>query len=637
MQVWTKAPARPGALCLTLGLLLGLFLGACGETAPEGPTMPIQEVQISLVMDESVREVLTENKELPVVPLTVAPASKSDHDGGPLPALVLCPPAEVRFPLGQMAPSSELILAAGLDESSYEGEDSGRVRFSMMANGKLVFEHSAPFGKQVPEDQRTWNRVRIPLAGIADFTIKTELIEGQGKPLACFGSMEVVTVSQRPRELASAQAPNVVMIVVDTLRYDRLGCYGNTGGFSPNIDALAARGVVYESAYSAAPWTWPSTASIFTGLTPAEHGITSYEACYLAQELATFGEVMQRAGWTTGGFSCNPLICTEKAFAQGFESFQSYEWKHADVLMTDALGWLAHSGDWRFLLYLQFVDPHDYRPTQANKKKFVGKLPEGFSHRAARDLFAKRVLNEPYDAEQLESYNRYLSELYDASIADVDDELGRLIEDLKARGQFENTIFIITADHGEEFLDHGMLYHGNQLHRELVGIPLIMAGPGIPKGKRVNERVENRFLAGTLLKHLGLETPGGLAGVDLLSNAETLAGSEEAAFISTTLGMWPRAGGPHWKGLTMHGVMLGDELLMWVPEGPEGQSAVALFDMSVDPDARKDLSVERPERCAALQALIERWLARGAKVRPNVMSGGDSALKKLQAMGYLGK
>lgn len=617
------------ALCLTLP--------ACSDPVPDGPSMPIKKVEISLVLDSTLWRVEQENEKVPVTAATVAPIAKSESDAGPLPALVLCPPARLQFPLGAMAPNSQLLFAAGFDESAYEGEDSGKVRFTLRAGGNLLFEHTAAFGAQVKREERIWKRGSLPLADIQEFTVETELIEGTGAPLASFGIMEVVTVEQRARELASAEAPNVVMIVVDTLRYDRLGCYGNTRGLTPNIDAIAARGVVFETAYAAAPWTWPSTASIFTGLTPAEHGITSYEACYLAEELSTFGEVLQNAGWTTGGFSCNPLICPEKAFAQGFEHFQDYTWSHGNVLMDDALEWLGEMGDWRFLLYAQFVDPHDYRPSKAMSAKFVGKAPAGFTRPGVRQLLANKIYAKPYDKEELAAHSAHLSDLYDASVADVDLEVGRLVADLKARGQYENTLFILTADHGEEFLDHGLLYHGSQLHRELVGVPLIISGPGIPQGQRIEERVENRFIAGTLLRHLKLETPGGLDGVDLLDSKASKAAADEPSFVSTVLGMWPNAAGGHSMGQTVHGVLWKNEFLMWLPEGPNGEDEVRLYDLAQNPQADQDLAAQRPKRCTALKAQITRWLQEGALVRPNVLSGGTSALKALQAIGYMGE
>ena len=625
---------RPSPNALALGLSLVCTISACNDSTPDGPMMPMERVVVSLVQDTAFREVLTENAAVPIAVATVAPQTSSGADSGPLPALVLTPPASVRFKLGALGDGYELRFAVGFDSPAFVGDDAGRVVFRFKSGEQTLFEETLRFGAKVPREGQTWVRSSLDLSQLEEFTLETELVAGAGTPPAAFASLEIVEKAERPRERATQDAPNVVLIVVDTLRFDRLGCYGNSRGLTPNIDALAARGTVFEDAYSAAPWTWPSTASILTGLTPAEHGVTSHQACYLSNELTTLAEVLQAEGWTTGGFSCNPLISTSKAFNQGFEHFQSYEWKHGDVLIDDALAWLGPISEWRFLLYLQFIDPHDYRPTPAAKAKYAANEPEGFTRANTRQLLAKVVYDEPYDRATLQARNDHLSNLYDASIADVDREIGRLVAEIEARGQLDNTIFVLTADHGEEFLDHGLLYHGSQLYRELVGIPLIIAGPGIPAGQRVTERVENRFIASTLLQRLELKSSS-LKGVDLLDEDEAREASRTASFVTTTQGIWPRPAGPHWRNLTMHGVQLGDEFFLWVPEGPQGESALALFDLATDPDAHTDIAAQRPERCVALQTQIERWLERGAAVRPDVMGGGEAALEMLRKLGYV--
>jgi arylsulfatase A-like enzyme len=616
-------------------LALLALLAACGESPPEGPTMPLTEVQVSLVAEPGFREVLAQSEAAPVRAGTFAPQGTSSFDTGPLPALLLPPPAAVELRTGRLDGSCRLEFAVGFDRAAYEGQDRGVVRFVLEPPGGAPLSFELPYGADVPREERTWTRGVWAPGAAESFVLRTERLSGTGTPPACFASLEVVTETRRLRERATPELPNVVVLVVDTLRYDRLGGYGNPRGLTPTMDALAARGTLYEDAYSTAPWTWPSTASILTGLTPAEHGVVSHQACYLADALETLPEAVQRAGWTTGGFSANPLISASKAFDQGFERFRSYEWDHADVVVDDALAFLEELGEWRFFLYLQVVDPHDYRPSPENEARFAGEAPEGFSRQGVRNLLGRKVLGEPHDEARLESWTAHLSRLYDACVADVDAQLARIVNALQARGLLDRTLLVITSDHGEEFLDHGLLYHGSQLHRELTGIPLILAGPGIPEGGRVTERVENRFLAPTLLRRLGIEAPGNLAGLDLLDLPAVVDAAREASFVTTSQGMWPRAGAETWRNLEMHGVRLGDEFYVWLPEAPDGTDAEALFDLSADPAARLDVSAERPERCAALRTLIERWLQRGAEVRPSVLGGGEDALEMLRKLGYV--
>lgn len=597
--------------------------------------MTLTEVQVSLVTEDSFREVLAEPEGAPVQAGTYAPQGTSSLDTGPLPAILTPPPSQVRLRTGRLDANCHLELALGFNRSAYEGEDSGTVRFTLEPDRGEPLSFELPYGPDVPRQERAWTRATWSPGSSEAFVLRTERISGTGTPEACFGSLEVVTETRLPRERATQEAPNIVVLVVDTLRYDRLGCYGNPRGLTPTIDALASRGILYEEAYATAPWTWPSTASILTGLTPAEHGVVSHQACYLADRLDTLPEALQRAGWTTAGFSANPLISAAKAFDQGFERFRSYEWDHADVVMDEALAWLEELGEWRFFLYLQVVDPHDYRPGPENEARFVSTAPEGFSRQGVRSMLGKKVLGKPYDEERLEAWTAHLAELYDACVADVDGQLARLVTALEQRGQLDRTLFVVTSDHGEEFLDHGLLYHGSQLHRELTGIPFVMAGPGIPKGQRVSARVENRFLAATLLELLEIEAPANLAGLDLLDDVDLGAGAREASFVTTSQGIWPRPDGESWRDLEMHGVRIGDEFFVWLPESPERTSHMTLFDLAADPEERRDIAAERPERCEALRALIERWLQRGAEVRPSVLGGGEDALEMLRKLGYV--
>lgn len=616
-------------------IYLALTLAACSPAEPLGPPMQLEEVQVSLVTEEAFREVLAEQAQAPVVGGTFSPRTDSTDDSGPLPALAMVPAARVLLRIGKLDATHRLEFAAGFDRSAYEGEDSGLVRFSLRAGGRALFETELPFGPGTAKEQRAWQRSSLELEGVEEFELSTELVAGAGLPVACFAGLEIVMRGERPRERASAEAPNVVLIVVDTLRYDRLGCYGNERGLTPNIDALAQRGVTFDNAYAAAPWTWPSTASILTGLTSAEHGVLSHQACYLADSLDTLPEALQRAGWSTGGFSANPLISASKAFDQGFEEFSSYEWNHAPEVIDDALAWLETRAEWRFLLYLQLVDPHDYKPSEDLRARFAGPAPEGFTRSATRGLLGQKVRGQEYDVQKLERYSAYLGRLYDACVAEVDREIGRLVAALEAQGRLDHTLIVVTSDHGEEFLDHGLLYHGSQLHRELVGIPLVLAGPGLPRGEHVATRVENRHLAPTLLAHLELEAPGNLAGVDLLDGRAAAEAAREPAFVTTSQGIWKRSEGPDWPNLTMHGVLLGAEFFIWLPEGPDGSTGMAYFDLASDPTAQRDVSAEHPERCANLQTLIERWLERSERTRPNVLDGGEAALEMLRKLGYV--
>jgi len=619
-----------GALLLAL-----LVLGSCGEGEPK-VMMPIQSVVASLVDDGSAREVELENEAAPVVAGTYAPSAAFRHDSSPLPALRMVPPARVRLKVGKLPAGARMRFGIGFDGKAYEGADGGRVRFRIGDDWRWFHEETMPFGKGVPAQQRVWHLHEIEV-GSKELLIETELVEGSGTPPAAFASLQVVTTNERPRERASKKTPNVVLVMLDTERRDRLSCYGGRPGLTPTLDALAARGVLFENAFAASSWTWPSTASLLTSLTVAEHGLESHRACYLSQRLLTIAEAFQAAGWTTGAISSNPLVHADKGFGQGFETFEHLEWRRASQAVERATRWLHANGEWRFFLFLLCIDPHEYKPAEEFLDRWAGPPPEGYRPEECRELYVRMLAGEEHDAARLRELTDYNSRLYDASLAEFDAALGKLIEELAALGQLDDTVIVFTSDHGEEFLEHGTLYHGNNLHRELTGIPLILAGPGIPVGVRVAERAENRFLAPTLLELVGVEPLDNLRGPSLLDLDQVRTVASEPMFLSTRRGVWLDGDGPALPRLVMHGVRVGDRLFLWVPETEDGTPRRALYDLAADPAEQHDLSAAYPEQCDRYEAMIERWLERSARVRPDVLDGGESAIELLQKIGYLDK
>ncbi len=612
------------------------LLAACGDREPQ-VMMPIETVVASLVDDESAREVLLENEAAPVEAGTYAPSTAFRHDSSPLPALLLTPPARVRLELGRLPEGALLRFGVGFDQSAYEGTERGQVRFRLGDGSKVFHEEAMPFGQEIREKARHWRLEEIDIAGVESLLLETEVIAGAGTPPAAFASLQVITTAERPRERAAPEKPNVVMVVLDTQRFDRLSCYGGRKGLTPTLDVLARRGVLFESAYASSSWTWPSTASLLTSLTVAEHGLESHRSCYLSQSLLTLAEAFQAAGWTTGAISANPLVHADKEFDQGFETFEHLEWGRAARVTDDAVQWLREHADWRFFLFLLYIDPHEYKPEKEFRERWAGPEPEMFDKSEWRELYAKKLMHQEHDAARLQKYTEYNSTLYDASLAEFDAALAKLIGEIQAQGQLDNTVFVFTSDHGEEFLEHGTLYHGNNLHRELVGVPLILSGPGIPAGVRVTERVENRFLAPTLLELVGLGRLENLQGPDLLDPEQVSAGAREPMFLSTRRGVWVEEDGPALSKLGMHGVQFGDHLFFWVPETPDGTPRRALFDLATDPEALHDISATDPEQCERYETMIERWLERSERTRPNVLDGGESALQLMLDLGYVDK
>ena len=334
---------------------------------------------------------------------------------------------------------------------------------------------------------------------------------------------------------APAGMPNILLLVLDTTRRDHLHTYGYGRATSPHIDSLAARGMTFEHAISAASWTLPSHAAMFTGHLP--HDITATWRVPLGNQLPTLAEVLGRQGYQSGGFVGNTVyISRETGLARGFQRFRDFRISLGKILLTPAFGrrWILDwSERWRmvrnnsaqinqwcldwldardperpFFAFLNYADAHDpYEPPAPFDRQF------GDSSRSG-DALRRRV-------QQLPPQRWLPSDLapgitqYDGAIAYMDAELGTLLAGLERRGLLEHTIVIVTADHGEQLGEHDLMLHGNSLYRPLLEVPLIIAGPGVTVGRPVHP-VSLVDLAATIVSLSGATGPAVLPGASLL-------------------------------------------------------------------------------------------------------------------------
>jgi len=601
------------------------------------PLMRVERVHFSLVAREDLRTAVRVSPGHTVRATTLAPSPQPRLDGTALPALELVPPCEVHVSLPPLPPGAVLRYAVGADAAAYADEGGAEVTWRIDVDGRNVLDHTAPVHAGVGILDRAWERGDVPLAGARELVLSTAVTgDPAGALRVGFALLEVVTFGEVPRARATEHSPNVVILVVDTLRADRIGAYGG-GELTPAIDALAARGTLFERALTASSWTWPSTASILTSLSPPEHGVAGEKSCFLAQELLSVAEVFQREGWTTAAFTVNPLIRSDKDFDQGFEYFAEYFWADAHEVVNDVGKWLDANGEWRFLLYLHLGDPHEYKP----EARFAGPTkrlkPKDHDPVEWARMVLARKRGEPFDERAFEHYARYRVAQYDATVRQVDDALGRLFQELKDRGLEDTTVVAFTSDHGEEFLEHGMMGHALQLYRESLAVPLVLAGPGVPRGARERRLVENRLLAPTLMALAGIDETGNLRGGSLLDDDHLRRRADEPVFATTEKGLWKDADAAALVEVgVLHAVRHGDLFLVWAPTAPDGESRFALFDLDDDPGAQRDIGEARPEDILRLRREIERWLVEGARIRPAVLGGGDAAVELLKALGYSG-
>ena len=314
-------------------------------------------------------------------------------------------------------------------------------------------------------------------------------------------------------QAGSRALPNVLLISIDTLRADHLGAYGYNRPTSTCLDSMAAEGFCFRQAYAPAPWTRPSHASLLTGLYPRNHGAVSFERGIRNDVLCLSEEFAQR-GFETAAFVTNSNLTTPD-FRRGFSTFDYARREGREPTSTTERlrEYLHRRADLSrpFFIFAHYNDPHaDYCARSEVEEKFArpyfgqvtGQINELIDH-----TLGKRSMNEE-DA-------RRLVDLYDAAICQVDEEVGRLMNDLRNSGLVENTIVVLTSDHGEEFLDHGQLQHSLQLYEETVRVPLIFLLPGSPGGLELDSPVSLVDVVPTLMDLMGFELSRELDGRSL--------------------------------------------------------------------------------------------------------------------------
>jgi len=339
-----------------------------------------------------------------------------------------------------------------------------------------------------------------------------------------FYAMAPLHSSRASADAARAQdRPNVVLITMDTVRADHLSAYGYDRNTTPNLDRLAARGVLFENAIAATSWTLPSLASIFTGLLPHQSGANSFRV--MNSGWATIGSVLGEHGYQTAGFNANifygqsgwglghgfglydddptsvrynlarTLLGTAviQPLYQRFGSYDAFFRRDAGELNADVFRWLRRPSHSPFYLYINYFDAHSPYAAPASYHRRFGKMPEAVLRRWG---FA---VNLHPRAPVPASVRAGLMDGYDDSLAYIDAQIGKLVQVLEAMPSWKNTIVIVTADHGEAFGEHGAFQHGCDLHQEEIHVPLIVCGAGIPAGRRIAPAVPIRDLFSTVL------------------------------------------------------------------------------------------------------------------------------------------
>ncbi len=432
----------------------------------------------------------------------------------------------------------------------------------------------------------------------------------------------------------AARRPNVVFVTLDTVRAANLSLYGYGRRTSPHLEQFAKRGVVFERAFSTAPWTLSSHGSMFTGRWP--HELSAGFDTPLDGEHAVLAEYLAVRGYATVGFAANLKYCSaESGLGRGFQHYEDHprtiggiaststvirtvannfrlrrviqndqhlDRVTAESLTTRATTWIsAHAGR-PFFMFLNYMDAHEpYLPPAPYDRQFGPGRPFGRHSPLHHWLWNVAVAHGNMgDRERQEELDAY-----DGALAYLDDHLGRLFEALEGRGVLDNTIVVITSDHGEEFGEHGLYDHGYSLYQTGLHVPLVVVAPGrVPAGRRVSAPVSLRDLAATVEALTGLTETRAFPGTSL---APLWAGSPEPPHVSPVFFEVERSPGqPDWFPSSrgpMRGVV--HQGLHYIRNGDGTEE---LYDLERDPWERQNL-VSIPERGAALaeaRALLAR-------------------------------
>ena len=321
--------------------------------------------------------------------------------------------------------------------------------------------------------------------------------------------------------------PSVLLLVMDTVRADRCSINGYARPTTPRLAAFAQDAVVYRNAYVPGGWTGPTHVSLFTGLRPEHHGFYFGNRLYLTDEAHTLAEALTAGGWSTAAFSGNAVITPEFGMGQGFSRFVSKELFEPPYPRTDdghAMAFAFMESVRRrgrpFFVFINDFQPHvPYAPPEPFASRFVDPDAPTAMVSRERGLDAARSIRYLFDSTAIPPANlKVRSDLYDAEIASVDDSIGNLLDRMQAAGLLEDTIVIVTSDHGEHFGERGYVEHVGSLFRPILHVPLVVRVPGQLDGGTVVEspvRLEDVFP--TILEACGVPVPSPIDGESLLS------------------------------------------------------------------------------------------------------------------------
>lgn len=428
---------------------------------------------------------------------------------------------------------------------------------------------------------------------------------------------------------------NVILIVIDALRADHLGCYGYKRDTSLNIDKFAKEGILFSSAFSHGSATRISIPSIFTSLYPGVHGVFQL-AMPLADEFITLPQILEKKGYATAAFG-GPTLVTFSNFNQKFQFYYitpHQERKNIIVAQhktNKIINWLGQNYTHPFFLYIHSSVHAPYNPPPPYDKIFYQEEVDKETKLFIRTLKYEEDIKDSH----VNNFNlNYLLSQYDGKIRYVDEQIKVLLEELERLGLSKDTLVILTSDHGEGFLDHERLFHGYGLYEELIHVPLIMRLPGIiPQNKVIPNLVRHVDILPTILDILNIQSNNIMQGINLLPCLREKDMPKLDAFSEINFEGRHLTGirTDKWKFIQAHDVMANTH-------------SYELYDLENDPREINNLVEEKPKEASLFKARLRDYTFSCRKIRRSILGKDfidkpvildEETKEKLRSLGYI--
>ncbi len=507
-----------------------------------------------------------------------------------------------------------------------------------------------------------WEWQSVDLADFAGRRVSLSLSLAADRP-GTIGLWGTPTI--RGTNAAAASAPRgVILIHADTLRPDHLGFYGHTRDTTPFLARFAKEGAMFKQAFAQAGWTKVSTSSFMTSLYPTTHGVQGITD-RLPAAATTAAEVYRAAGYATVSFSSVAFTGLGTNLHQGYEELHErtsvdtgpqYTSKTARTFVDRAGEWIEQHRDAPFFMYLHVFDPHSpfepRRPWDAMWADAAKRDEHVKQLEALRKVIANPFMSDRGMATRDEmlkagvepaSYLAHEKDWYDGSIRGVDAEMARLFEWLRTTGLDRDVAVVLLADHGEEFQEHGRMWHGQSVYGEMMHVPLVVRWPGGLEGGRViDEPVQLVDVLPTLFDLSGIEHPEGIQGQSLLPllRPPSNGGASGWKRRPVILEKQPMGGDEHPEATQSHAIIDGNWKLIHNKVRPPDRPEYELFEFPKDRLDQKNVAAEHPDVVARLSKALSGWhtMATAARLKPDTETTkalSAEELQRLRSLGYV--